>query len=252
MRALMGRLPYGVARFRSEIMRRRLAGHIQTGVSDLIFTETSYSLINFPVSHNIPVVLDNHNVECVLFERYIRQAQSPLHRAYAKIESHRMRRWDQAACMRASLVLACSGHDRDLLRDLCPGVHCAVVPNTIDTASYRSAADSGEPVVLYTGAGMDWYPNRDAVQFFADEILPSVRRRVPGARFLVAGRNPSEQFRRLMSQFPGVDLTGTVPDMREMFAKAAVCVVPLRIGSGTRLKILEAAAMAKPMVSTII
>jgi glycosyltransferase involved in cell wall biosynthesis len=249
LRALIGRLPYGVARFRSETMRRILASHIQIGAFDLIFTETSYSLINFPVSHNIPVVLDNHNVEWVLFEHYIRQARSPLHRAYAQIESHRMRRWDQSACMRATVVLACSGHDRDLLRDLCPGVQCTVVPNTIDTASYCSAADSGEPVVLYTG-GMDWYPNRDAAQFFANEILPNVRRRVPGVRFLVAGRNPSEEFRRLMSQFRGVELTGTIPDMREMFAKAAVCVVPLRIGSGTRLKILEAAAMAKPVVST--
>jgi polysaccharide biosynthesis protein PslH len=248
-RALVGHLPYGVARFRSETMRGRLAGHIETGALDLIFMETSYSLINIPGSPDVPIILDNHNVEHVLLERYIRHARSPLHRAYARIEFRRMRRWDQAACLRASLVLACSGHDRDLLRDLCLGVRCAVVPNTIDAASYSSAADSEEPIVLYTG-GMDWYPNRDAVQFFAEEILPTVRRRVPGVRFLVAGRNPSEGFRRLMSQFPGVELTGTVSDMREMIAKAAVCVVPLRIGSGTRLKILEAAAMAKPVVST--
>jgi polysaccharide biosynthesis protein PslH len=248
-RALVGPLPYGVVRFRSETMRRVLAGHIQIRAFDLIFTETSYSLINLPVSSHIPIVLDNHNVEYLLLERYIRHARTPLHRAYARIESHRMRQWDQAACMRASLVLVCSQHDRDLLRDLCPRVQCTVVPNTIDAASYHSAPDSEEPVVLYTG-GMDWYPNRDAVQFFAQEILPNVRRRVPGVRFLVAGRNPSEGFRRLMSQFPGVELTGTVSDMRQMIGKAAVCVVPLRIGSGTRLKILEAAAMAKPVVST--
>ena len=249
VRALASNLPYGVVRFRSERMRRRLAGHIQIGALDLIFTETSYSLINFPLSHNIPVVLDNHNVEYVLFERYIHHTRSPLRRAYAGIECQRMRRWDKAACARANLVLACSHHDRNLLRELHPPVQCAVVPNTIDASSYRAAEGQEDPFILYTG-GMDWYPNRHAAQFFAEEILPKVRKRVPGVRFVIAGRNPSEGFRRLMSQFPGVELTGTVSDMREVIAKAAVCVVPLRIGSGTRLKILEAAAMAKAVVST--
>lgn len=249
IRALAGRLPYGVARFCSKKMRRTLARHIQTGTFDAVFTETSYSLINLQVSHNIPVVLDNHNVEFVLFDRFAQQAPTRLHRAYAQIESQRMRRWDLSACRRATVVLACSQHDQNLLRELYPSVKCAVVPNVINTTNYYVAADSDEPLILYTG-GMDWYPNRDAVQFFAEEILPSVRRRVLGARFVVAGRNPSEEFRSFMSRFPGVELTGTVPDMRDLIAKAAVCVVPLRIGSGTRVKILEAAALAKPVIST--
>jgi glycosyltransferase involved in cell wall biosynthesis len=97
---------------------------------------------------------------------------------------------------------------------------------------------------------MDWYPNRDAVEFFVSAILPRLRAAVPEARFVVGGRNPSDEFRRRFAATPGIEFTGTVPDMRAEIAKAAVCVVPLRIGSGTRLKILEAAAMAKPVVST--
>ncbi|MBK5295255.1 MAG: glycosyltransferase, partial [Acidobacteriia bacterium] len=102
---------------------------------------------------------------------------------------------------------------------------------------------------LYTG-GMDWYPNRDAVKYFVDQVFPTLRQQAPGARFVVAGRNPSDEFRREFAGMADVVFTGTVPDMRAEIAKAQVCVVPLRIGSGTRLKILEAAAISKPIVST--
>src|SRR5207249_10587047 len=105
------------------------------------------------------------------------------------------------------------------------------------------------PAVLFQGC-MAWPPNRDAVEFFAAEILPWRRRRVPSARFRVAGRTLAESFRRRFAGVDGLEFTGTVADMRDEIAKATVCVVPLRIGSGTRLKILEAGAMAKPMVPT--
>jgi len=104
--------------------------------------------------------------------------------------------------------------------------------------------------VLYMG-GMDWFPNRDAVEFFVTQILPELRVLAPEARFVVAGRNPPAEFVRRFAA-SGITFTGTVPDMRPEIARAAVCVVPLRIGSGTRLKILEAGAMGKPIVSTSI
>jgi glycosyltransferase involved in cell wall biosynthesis len=99
---------------------------------------------------------------------------------------------------------------------------------------------------------MDWHPNRDAVEFFALQILPRLRRLRPEVRVVVAGRSGPEEFQRRFAGIPELRFTGTVPDMRVEIARAAVCVAPLRIGSGTRLKILEAAAMAKPMVSTTI
>jgi glycosyltransferase involved in cell wall biosynthesis len=124
-----------------------------------------------------------------------------------------------------------------------------VVPNVVDTDHYQPSGAEEPCTVLYQG-GMDWYPNRDAVEFFVSAILPRLRASVPEARFVVGGRSPSDEFRRRFAAVPGIEFTGTVPDMRTEIARAAVCVVPLRIGSGTRLKILEAAAMAKPIVST--
>jgi glycosyltransferase involved in cell wall biosynthesis len=129
-----------------------------------------------------------------------------------------------------------------------------VVPNVIDVESYQPLAPSGAPggddgrTLLYIGA-MDWYPNRDAVRYFVREVLPVVRRLVPGVRFVVAGRGASPELRNSL-RAGDVVFTGEVPDMAAQLRAATVCVVPLRIGSGTRLKIIEAAAMEKAMVST--
>jgi glycosyltransferase involved in cell wall biosynthesis len=124
-----------------------------------------------------------------------------------------------------------------------------VVPNVVDVDEYKADSAEDPRKILFQG-GMDWYPNRDAVEFFATQIFFRIRSQVPDVRFVVAGRNPPEEFRQRLTRVPGVHFTGTVPDMRSEISSAAVCVVPLRMGSGTRLKILESAAMAKPIVST--
>jgi glycosyltransferase involved in cell wall biosynthesis len=97
---------------------------------------------------------------------------------------------------------------------------------------------------------MDWYPNRDAVNHFVSRILPDLLILVPSVKFLVAGRIPSDSFAGRFVDKANIEFTGFVSDMRSVLGNATVCVVPLRIGSGTRLKILEAAAMAKSIVST--
>src|SRR5439155_958354 len=174
----------------------------------------------------------------------------------------------RAACAEVELVptpLALNGGGRDALKR----VRALASPLPFGAWKFRSPelrgalerqlarhdfdvllCDGAEPATVLFQGGMDWQPNRDAVEFFAAEILPWLRRRVPSARFRVAGRSPAESFRRRFAGIDGLEFTGTVADMRDEIAKATVCVVPLRIGSGTRLKILEAGAMAKPMVST--
>jgi glycosyltransferase involved in cell wall biosynthesis len=97
---------------------------------------------------------------------------------------------------------------------------------------------------------MDWFPNRDALEYFLTEIFPLIRHRLPNTEFIAAGRNPSPEMVARFSVIPGVTFTGTVPDIRPYLEQAGVCVVPLRVGGGTRLKILEAAAAGKAIVST--
>jgi len=248
LRALMGSAPYAAGRYRSPEMAGRIQSQLESGRFDAVIVDTVFGTVNLPPT-DVPLLLNNVDVEHVVLERYVRYERNPAKRLYAWLEARRLRRFEAEACRRAAVGMPCSPVDEAWLHALCPGLPLVIVPNVVDTAEYAPPGEEAGDVVLYQG-GLDWYPNRDAVQFFASEILPRVRRSRPGTRFVVAGRNPSPAFRRRLASVPGLEITGTVPDMRPVLSRASVCVVPLRIGSGTRIKILEAAAMGKPVVST--
>jgi glycosyltransferase involved in cell wall biosynthesis len=246
--AICSRQPYACGRFGSPAMRKRITEVLSQHQFDLIIADTAFSMLNLPTT-DVPVVLNAHNLEYMILKRYLSHESNPLKLAYGWLESRKVRSWESEACFQANYVMCCSQHDRELLQMLRPGVPTFVVPNIVDVDSYIPADDVEEPVLIYQG-GMDWYPNRDAVENLAFEILPILRGLVPHFKVIVAGRNPSPEFRQRFSRIAEVSFTGTVADMRIPIAKAAVSVVPLRIGSGTRMKILEAAAMGKPVVST--
>ena len=247
--ALFSSLPYGVLRFRSEAVKQHLLRLLSSHKFDAILCEEPYLLVNLPASLPAALIVDNQNLEHVVLERYLAYDPNPARRLYARLESKKLASWEQQAWSRAHLVTACSEHDKRLMRRLCPSLSVAVIPNTIDVDAYTPALNDDGETVLYTG-GMDWYPNRDAVEFFVASALPELRSAAPNLRFVVAGRSASDGFCAKFACLRDVHFTGPISDMRAEIAKAAVCVVPLRIGSGTRLKILEAAAMAKPIVST--
>jgi glycosyltransferase involved in cell wall biosynthesis len=246
---LFAQAPYGVAAARSPQMAGQLAALLSEKAVDAILCEQTDLVTNLPAQLAVPLLVDFHNVDYLIMERYVRFESNRAKRLYARLEGRKLREWERRACQRASTAWACSEYDRALLQELAPSLPMFVVPNVVDVDEY--AADSAEDPrkILFQGS-MDWYPNREAVEFFVTRIFSRIRSQVPDVRFVVAGRNPPEEFRQRLGRIPGVEFTGTVPDMRAEIASAAVCVVPLRIGSGTRLKILEAAAMAKPIVST--
>lgn len=247
--ALPAGVPFAVWRFRSPAMRNRIRAWLDQGPMDAVLCEGLYPLVNFPVQVTKPLLIDCHNVEHTILQRYLRCEASLAKRTYAWLESRKLRQWERNAYARANLVMVCSEVDLAAIKQLCPQARSLVVPNVIDTERYVPCSQGEGARLVYTG-GMDWYPNRDAVTFFCAQILPQLRRLIPEVEFVVAGRNPAEEFRRQLADVPELRFTGTVPDIRGEIAKAAVCIVPLRIGSGTRLKILEAAAMEKAVVST--
>jgi glycosyltransferase involved in cell wall biosynthesis len=249
LRGVFSSLPYGVLQARSEEMERCILSLVRNRRFDAVVSEQADPLINLPRSVSVPVILDNQNVDHIILQRYISFERNPAKKSYACLECWKTMRWQREACRRSALALACSDFDRTAIQSFAPQVPVIVAPNIVDTDHYQPSVAEQPYTVLYQG-GMDWYPNRDAVEFFTSAIWPKIRALVPEARFVVGGRSPSDEFRRRFAAVPRLEFTGTVPDMRAEIAKASVCVVPLRIGSGTRLKILEAAAMAKPIVST--
>jgi glycosyltransferase involved in cell wall biosynthesis len=249
---LLSLKPYSIERFRSEEMRTKIEVLLREKCFDLIVCDGLYSLVNVPRTE-VPIALNCHNVEHMILKRYSLVEKNYLKKCYAVLEAQLLRRAERRSCRRATIAMACSDADRTTLLQLQPNLSIVVVPNAVDLDSYgldesRGSGDN-DPVLLFQG-GMDWYPNRDAVEFFARSILDLVRAEYPTVRFVVAGRNPPARFVEELGAYRGVEFTGTVPDMRPFLSAATVVVVPLRMGSGTRIKILEAFAARKPVVST--
>jgi len=245
---LFSRQPYAAHRFLSPELRSLAEELLQKNEFDAIVADTVFSVINLPPT-SVPLILNHADMEHEILLRYARQEKNIAKKIYARLEAGKVRDWELKVVARAALSMTCSYRERNLLQPMCPKLPIYVVPNAIDTDLYAMEFAEEPNTVIYMG-GMDWYPNRDAVEHFLEHILPSLQKSVPDVRFVVAGRNTSPEFRSRFAHLPAVSFTGTVPDMRPLIGSASVCVVPLRMGSGTRLKILEAGAMSKPVVST--
>jgi glycosyltransferase involved in cell wall biosynthesis len=251
MRALFSNLPYGAWRMRSKAMAALTKSRLATKEFDLVICDDVYQIENLTDISDTAVILNKHTIVFEEFERFLQLETNFLVRAYGAIELAKLRRLEIKTAQQVAAVWPCSERDRRILLGANTEVPSPVVPNAIDGARFEPANCDDGRTLLYVGA-MDWLPNRDAVEFFVFEIMPKVRELVPNAQFLIAGREPPSRFRRRIERVPHVTFTGTLPDLRPTIANAAICVVPLRIGSGTRLKILEAAASAKAIVSTTI
>ncbi|HVB57710.1 MAG TPA: glycosyltransferase family 4 protein [Candidatus Acidoferrales bacterium] len=253
LRCLLSRRAYSVERFRSGAMRETIGGHLRGGAFDLIVCDSMYALVNL-LDTNVPIALHCHNVEHMIFRRYAEIERNPVRKYYAAVESVLIRRAERRACDRAVFAMACSEIDRTMLHEMGVQKPIFLVPNTIDTRLFsppakRSREGDGTRTILFQG-GMDWFPNRDAVDFFVDKIFPLVRHECPDVKFVVAGRNPPSDFVAKFRHHAQIEFTGTVPDMRPYLSAATVVVVPLRLGSGTRIKILEACGAGRAVVST--
>jgi glycosyltransferase involved in cell wall biosynthesis len=217
---------------------------------DAIFL-SSVLLGRLPLPPGTPVVGDTHNVEFDVHRRIAASGDRWLRRQYARWQCHATQREERRWGRRVDLVLATSARDQSVFQREAMIGDVEVIPNGIDLAEFaplREARDPrGEPVILFTGL-MSYYPNQQAVRWFIDTILPRVRLEVPAARFIVAGAAPPAWL--TASRDPHIQITGIVADMRRYLARATVVVAPLLVGGGTRVKILEACAVARPVVST--
>jgi glycosyltransferase involved in cell wall biosynthesis len=243
--------PFGVTKFLSREVQRLLAQWLNEGRFDVAVCDFLGSTLNFPRKSATPVVLFQHNVESILWGRHAQHEAHPIKRIVFKLEAAKMLRYERAAVGRFDHVIAVSEYDRDQMKTMTDPSRISIVPTGVDLQQYRAAAGerASEPVVIFLGS-MDWEANVDGVTYFCREIWPQVKRAAPEARFRIVGRNPDQRVKQLASD--DIEVTGRVPSVIEHLRQAAVFVVPLRIGGGTRLKIYEAMAMRKAVVSTTI
>ena len=243
--------PYAVTKFTHAEVRRAVSRNLQERRSDVAVCDFLSASLNFPAHSPVPVVLFQHNVETSLWQRMAERETNPARRLSYRIEAAKMNRYECRTLARFGQVIAVSDHDCDQMRAMDSRCAISVVPTGVDTSRYQRvpSAPGNPPIIVFTGS-MDWEPNVDAVEYFCREIWPRVLAQFPSARFEIVGRNPSARVERLATS--SVIVTGTVPSVADYLRNATVVVVPLRIGGGTRLKIFEAMAMAKAMVSTSI
>ena len=229
-----------------DAVREALVAGVDVCVADFLV-----SMPNLPETLREPTILFEHNVEYMIWKRLSEVERRVGRRALLAIEWRKMRRYESRACRRARLTIAVSEADRALLAEGAPAADIRAIPTGVDTSYFHPNGTVETPATLVFTGSMDWYPNEDGILDFITTTLPEVRRQVPGVSLAVVGRNPSERLKTAGAQ-AGVQVTGTVPDVRPHVAQAAVYIVPLRVGGGTRLKIFEALAMGKAVVSTTV
>ncbi len=205
--------------------------------------------------HPPRVAFDDHNCEYLLQKRAFLADLSLPHRwigaLYSFVQWKRLRRYEAQVCRRADLVITVSDADAEALRAIAPNLIPLMLPNGINVAGQAEVKETvllEQPAFVFTGT-MDFRPNVDGVLWFAEEIWPQIRAALPTASIYIVGKHPHRRL-HVLRDVPGFIVTGAVPDTRPYIKAAAVYVVPLRVGGGTRFKILEAAVLGKAIVST--
>jgi polysaccharide biosynthesis protein PslH len=195
-----------------------------------------------------PTVLNEHNVESALLQSRAEIEATAWRRVLLRQQVTALTRFEINACSAVDRVLSCSSPDAVRLRELAPVADVRVIPNGVDLQFFRGPAPEAEDdrTLVFVGQ-MSWFPNRDGIIDFIANTLPRIRATQP-ATLQVIGRHDGVAIDPAQSD--AVEFTGFVDDLRPLIKRAAVYVVPLRAGSGTRLKILEAMAMGKAIVST--
>ncbi len=250
---LTSNLPYAVAKYQSAEMRRRIQQLTSKNLFDVVVCDFLAPAINVPRTLSCPAVLFQHNVEAMIWQRHFEVQTSVLKRAYLLGQWRKMRAFESVMCRRFDRVIAVSREDCEVMRREYGVTAIDDIPTGVDTAFFRpsTAAPRSPHNLVFTGS-MDWLPNEDAIRYFTEQILPLIKQRLPDVTLTVVGRNPYPALLDLSQRDSSVIVTGRVEDVRPYMERAAAYVVPLRIGGGTRLKIFEAMAMEKPIVSTTI
>lgn len=248
---LFSTLPYAVAKYRCRAMRREIGVQVATRAVDVLVCDFLFPSVNVPDDLPCATVLFEHNVEALIWKRHWEQARDPVSKRYLRTQWQRMHTFEAAECRRYSRVVTVSAEDREIVSREYGVAGVCDVPTGVDSAYFRpTGSHSRDPHAMVFTGSMDWIPNEDAMRFFVQHVLPRIRQAVPDATLTVVGRNPTPALRSLAEREHGVTITGRVNDVRPFMERAALYVVPLRIGGGTRLKIFEAMAMGLPVLST--
>ena len=250
---LVSSLPYALQKYVSPAMRDKIIELAKPENFDVVVCDFLTPAVNLPENLPVATLLFQHNVEAMIWRRHFEVAKNPLKKSFMKSQWQKMFDYEKDSCKRFDFVTAVSKEDAETMRKEYGIKNVSDVPTGVDTEFFAPSGkvEKEEFNLIFTGS-MDWLPNEDAIKWFTDEILPLIKKKIPQVTLTVVGRNPFPSLVELSKKDPSIVVTGRVPDVRPLMEKAAVYIVPIRIGGGTRIKIYEALAMEIPMVSTTV
>ncbi|MFE9080443.1 glycosyltransferase [Bacillus mobilis] len=258
---LFSMIPYNMYKYINRNMEIELVKILKEEKIDLIYIDhlhmayyAEFLKRNFE-ELNIPVVLRQHNVESTIFERAVQEEKNIIKKMYLKIQYHRLYKYESRVVNQFDEIFTITDDDSDRMLEMNNKIKISCVPAGVDIEKYKPISNlvkNNKPVITFLGT-MSWLPNINGIQWFLDEIFPEVLKFNNEIILYIVGKNPPEKLYRYQKKYPhNVVITGFVEDEREYVAQSDVFIVPLKIGGGMRIKILNALAMKKAIVTTSI
>jgi glycosyltransferase involved in cell wall biosynthesis len=248
-RSLVAAHPYTVRWLHSEAARQVAADWNSSSGFDVVHFDTLSLAPYRKLFTRGAKSLDHHNIESDMMLRRARIERHPLKRIYFWQEGLRLRRYERRVCPEFDLNITCSSLDTERLKSVAPEVTVAEIPNGVDTEYFRPGEEMERPFSLVFAGNLAWYPNAAAMQFLADRVWPALKKELPEVTMDVVGGNPPPSLAALAARDKDFRVHGFVPDARPYIGAAALYVCPIMDGGGTKLKILDALAMGKPIVA---
>jgi glycosyltransferase involved in cell wall biosynthesis len=242
--------PMAVFRYASEKLKRTIDALIATENYDSIVCDFLFSTPN--VSDLGKCVLFQHDVVTTIWKRHVEQNRTSIKRHFFQMQATKVEAYERKVCRSAKHVIAVSEIDAEKFRRMAEIDTVTSVPTGVDVEYFAPRGDAAPASDMVFCGSMDSLPNVDAVVYFLTEVLPLIRNQLPGATFTIAGRSPDPRVLKAAHGLEGVTVTGKVDDIRPYLWGSKISIVPIRIGSGTRLKIYECMAAGIPVVSTTV
>lgn len=250
---LFFKIPYPISKYHTSKVKDAIRKILSNGRFDLVHIDSlhmAYYAEFIQREFKLPVVLREHNVQTTIMERYYRRQENPLIKLYAYLQWQKMHKYEAKICEIFDKCLMITEADKKRVKRMNPSVKTCIIPAGVDTSYFYPLKIKEELRSLVFVGDLSWLPNVDALLWFYARVWPRIKKAFLQVKFYVIGRRPPQKIRKLSKKDQNIMVTGFVTDVRPYVAKCSVYIVPLRIGGGMRLKILEAMAMERPVVAT--
>lgn len=250
--SLLQKSPYTINWLRSTEMEAAIREQVEKRDYDLVHIDTISLDVYRPLFGDIPLVMDHHNIESHMMIRRSKREDNWIKKLYFLQEGLKLRSYEKKVCSKYAGHITCSSIDSNRLSKLTHGPEITDIPNGVDTKYFKPAGLKQEPYSIVFAGRMNWYPNVEAADFIAKKVFPLLKKRFPLAKLVIAGANPPQHLIKLSQANENIRITGFIDDIRPFIEQASVYICPIMDGGGTKLKILDALAMAKPIVASAI